>query len=205
MVKDEPRRRHPYSSPHPRRGQRHPSPGGKTSRDSTSKRPVRHDLAALTLQDRLLCHRVDGRQPRLLRVAQNHRPQGSGDIPQAIRGAEAHAGGARVSRTPSCHGLYSCSRGSSITSCKHVALSLCHPVIWSSPLAKSAHIAPGGLELLLAQHFPGADAGQDQATLHGGPKHMLRLLGEVLVDVLPARDCRDRGRGDGRVSPGALV
>ena len=34
---------------------------------------------------------------------------------------------------------------------------------------------------------------------------MLRLLGEVLVDVLPARDRRDRGRGDGRVSPGALV
>ena len=73
-------------------------------------------------------------------------------------------------------------------------------------LAKSAHIAAGGLELLLAHHFPGADAGQDQATpLRGGPKHMLRLLGEVLVDVLPARDRRDRGRGDGRVSPGALV
>ena len=34
---------------------------------------------------------------------------------------------------------------------------------------------------------------------------MLRLLGEVLVDVLPARDRCDRGRGGGRVSPGALV
>ena len=96
-----------------------------------------------------------------------------------------------------------------------MALSLCHPVIWSSlvppaacppeALAKPAHVAPGGLELLLAHHFPGADAGQDQAALHGGPKHVLRFLEEVLVDVLPTRDRRDRGRGDGRVPPGALV
>ena len=50
-------------------------------------------------------------------------------------------------------------------------------------LAKSAHIGSGGLELFLAHHFPGTDAWQDQATLHGGPKHMLRLLGEVLVDM----------------------
>ena len=62
-------------------------------------------------------------------------------------------------------------------------------------LAKSAHIAPRGLELFLAHHFPGTDAWQDQATLHGAPKHMLRLLGEVLVDVLLVRS----GRGDGRV------
>ena len=40
--------------------------------------------------------------------------------------------------------------------------------------AKSAHIAPRGLELFLAHHFPGTDAWQDQATLHGAPKHMLR-------------------------------
>ena len=72
-------------------------------------------------------------------------------------------------------------------------------------LAKPAHVAPGGLELLLAHHFPCAGAGQDQAALHGGPKHVLRLLREVLVDVLPARNRRDRGRGDRRVPPGALV
>ena len=63
MVNDEPKRKHPNSSPHPRRGQRHPSPGGERSHDSTSKRVVRHDLAALTLQDRLLCHQVHDRQP----------------------------------------------------------------------------------------------------------------------------------------------
>ena len=34
---------------------------------------------------------------------------------------------------------------------------------------------------------------------------MLGFLREVLVDVLPARDRRDRGRGDRGVPPGALV
>ena len=63
-------------------------------------------------------------------------------------------------------------------------------------LAEPAHVAPGGLELLLAHHFPCADAGQNQAALHRGPEHVLRFLRGVLVDVLPARDHRDRGRGD---------
>ena len=85
-MKDEPKRRHPLLLPPPETGPKAPK---SRRHDSTSKRAVRQDLAALTLQDRL---RVDGRQPRLLRVAQNDRPQGSGDILQAIRGAEAHAG-----------------------------------------------------------------------------------------------------------------
>ena len=54
--------------------------------------------------------------------------------------------------------------------------------------------APGGLELLLAHHFPCADAGQDEAARR-----------EVLVDVLLARDRRDSGRGDRGVPSGALV
>ena len=49
--------------------------------------------------------------------------------------------------------------------------------------------------------------------VHGGMQFGVLVLvvfwdavwGAVLVDVLPARDRRDRGRGDGRVSPGALV
>ena len=38
-------------------------------------------------------------------------------------------------------------------------------------LAEPAHVARGGLELLLAHHFPCADAGQDKAALHRGPEH----------------------------------
>ena len=63
-------------------------------------------------------------------------------------------------------------------------------------LAEPAHVAPGGLELLLAHHFPCADAGQDKAALHRGPEHVLGSRREVLVDVLLARDRRDSGRGD---------
>ena len=55
-------------------------------------------------------------------------------------------------------------------------------------LAEPAHVAPGGLELLLAHHFPCADAGQDKAALHRGPEHVLGSRREVLVDVLLARD-----------------
>ena len=72
-------------------------------------------------------------------------------------------------------------------------------------LAEPAHVAPGGLELLLAHHFPCADAGQDEAALHRSPKHVLGTRREVLVDVLLARDRRDSGRGDRGVPSGALI
>ena len=55
-------------------------------------------------------------------------------------------------------------------------------------LAEPAHVAPSGLELLLAHHFPCADA---EAALHRSPKHVLGARREVLVDVLLARDRRD--------------
>ena len=71
-------------------------------------------------------------------------------------------------------------------------------------LAEPAHVAPGGLELLLAHHFPCADAGQDKAALRG-PEHVLGSRREVLVDVLLARNRRDSGRGDRGVPSGALV
>ena len=69
-------------------------------------------------------------------------------------------------------------------------------------LAEPAHVAPGGLELLLAHHFPCADAGQDKAALHRSPKHVLGARREVLVDVLLARDRRDSRRGDRGVPSG---
>ena len=97
MVKDEPKRKTHYpSTGDGAKGTQ--VPAGRDHTTPTSDRVVRQNLAAPSLQDRLLCHRVDCRQHRLLRVAQDDRPQGSGDIPQAIRGAEAHAGGARVAQ-----------------------------------------------------------------------------------------------------------